>query len=53
MAAAMAASIAPSDRVSEGVALQSLFFLGLVLFFVTMLLNVIGDRFVRRIRETY
>ncbi len=53
MAAAMAASIAPSDRVSEGVALQSLFFLGLVLFVITLLLNVLGARFVRNIRETY
>jgi phosphate transport system permease protein len=36
-----------------GAAFNSLFFLGLLLFFVTLLLNVIGDLFVRRIRERY
>ena len=34
-------------------AYQSLFFLGLLLFLVTMGLNYIGDRFVRRVRERY
>ncbi|MEZ5168661.1 MAG: phosphate ABC transporter permease subunit PstC [Acidimicrobiales bacterium] len=53
MTAAMAASVAPSDRVSEGVALQSLFFLGLLLFVVTLLLNLVADRFVRRVRQVY
>ena len=53
MTAAMAASVAPSDRVSEGVALQSLFFLGLLLFFITLLLNMVADRFVRRVRLVY
>jgi len=51
--AAMAASIAPSDRVSEGIALQSLFFLGLILFVVTLVLNLIADRFVRKVRIVY
>ena len=32
---------------------NSLFFLGLLLFLFTMLLNLIGDVFVRRVRETY
>jgi len=53
MTAAMAASVAPSDRVSEGVALQSLFFLGLLLFFITLVLNMVADRFVRRVRQVY
>ena len=53
MTAAMAASIQPSDRLSEGVALQSLFFLGLVLFTITLLLNMVADRFVRRVRQVY
>ena len=53
MTAAMAASVAPSDRVSEGVALQSLFFLGLLLFLITLVLNVVADRFVRRVRLVY
>ncbi len=53
MTAAMAASVAPSDRVSEGVALQSLFFLGLLLFIITLILNTVADRFVRRVRLVY
>ena len=35
-----------------GQAGNSLFFLGLLLFLFTMILNVIGDFFVRRVRET-
>ena len=51
--AAMAATTAPSDRLSEGVALQSLYFLGLLLFIITLLLNLIADRFIRRVRIIY
>ena len=51
--AAMAATTAPSDRLSEGVALQSLYFLGLLLFVITLLLNLVADRFVRRVRMVY
>ena len=51
--AAMAATTAPSVRLSEGVALQSLYFLGLLLFIITLLLNLIADRFVRRVRIIY
>ena len=51
--AAMAATTAPSDRLSEGVALQSLYILGLLLFIITLLLNLIADRFVRRVRIIY
>ena len=51
--AAMAATTAPSDRLSEGVALQSLYFLGLFLFVITLLLNLVADRFVRRVRLVY
>jgi phosphate transport system permease protein len=59
LTAAMMALAAGSDQVATGegsegaVAYQSLFFLGLLLFLVTMLLNVIGERFVRRVREKY
>ncbi|GIR36715.1 MAG: hypothetical protein CM15mP49_21000 [Actinomycetota bacterium] len=49
----MAATTAPSDRLSEGVALQSLYFLGLLLFVITLLLNLVADRFVRRVRMVY
>ena len=49
---AMAALATGGDAVARD-ARQSLFFLGLLLFFVTLLLNVVGDRIVARIREKY
>jgi phosphate transport system permease protein len=57
--AAMASLVAGTDAVASGSgggsgqAVNSLYFLGLVLFGFTMILNVIGDRFVRRVRERY
>ena len=57
--AAMAGLAGGTDQVAgatgsgAGQAFNSLFFLGLLLFAVTMLLNVIGDFFVRRVREIY
>ena len=58
MTAAMMNLVAGSDQVATdaggaNLAYGSLFFLGLLLFLVTMGLNVIGDRFVRRVREKY
>lgn len=54
MTAAMAALATGSDQVTgDTAAFQSLFFVGLVLFVLTMLLNVAGDVFVRRVRQTY
>lgn len=56
---AMASLAVGTDQVAggggkgAGQAFNSLFFLGLLLFAVTMLLNLIGDFFVRRIREKY
>ena len=32
---------------------DSLYFVGFVLFAITLLLNVIADRFVRRVRQAY
>jgi phosphate transport system permease protein len=54
MTAAMAAQAAGTDAV-RGAALtfQSLFFVGLLLFVVTFTLNVLADRFVRRVRQRY
>ena len=54
MTAAMAAQAAGTDAV-RGAALtfQSLFFVGLVLFVITLTLNVGADRFVRRVRQKY
>jgi phosphate transport system permease protein len=54
LTAAMANLASGSDRV-RGVdqAFNSLFFLGLLLFFVTLALNMLGNVFVRRIRNRY
>ena len=54
MTAAMAAQAAGTDAV-RGAALtfQSLFFVGFLLFLITLSLNLIADRFVRRVRERY
>lgn len=54
MTAAMAALAIGSDQVT-GVkaAFQSLFFVGLLLFVITLVLNLIGDAFVRRVRQIY
>jgi phosphate transport system permease protein len=52
--AAMAALASGSDQVTgNSAAYQSLFFLGLMLFFITFGLNQVGDYFVRRTRQAY
>ncbi len=54
MTAAMASLAIGSDQVAGvGNAFQSLFFVGLLLFVMTLILNVISERFVRRVREKY
>ena len=54
MTAAMAALAIGSDRVrGADFAFQSLFFVGLLLFVITLVLNVISERFVRRVRQRY
>lgn len=50
---AMTGVLSGSDQQSGGTAYQSVFFLGLVLFFLTLSLNLVADRFVRRVRLTY
>jgi phosphate transport system permease protein len=51
---AMASLAIGSDQVrGAGPAFQSLFFLGLLLFFVTFALNVVSERFVRKVRRRY
>jgi phosphate transport system permease protein len=54
MTAAMASQAAGTDQV-RGAALtfQSLFFVGLLLFAITLTLNLVADRFVRRVRQRY
>lgn len=54
MTAAMASQAAGTDQVrGAGLTFQSLFFVGFLLFFTTMILNVAADRFVRRVRQAY
>ena len=54
MTAAMAALATGSDQVAgDNAAFQSLFFVGLLLFVITLALNVMGDAFVRRVRQAY
>lgn len=54
MTAAMAALGFGSDQVAgDGLAFQSLFFVGFLLFMMTLVLNVLGDRLVRKVREEY
>ncbi len=54
MTAAMASLGFGSDQVAgDNLAFQSLYFVGALLFLLTLLLNFIGDRLVRRIREEY
>ncbi len=54
MTAAMASLAAGTDAVrGASGAFQSLFFIGLVLFVITLLLNVVSERFVARVRQRY
>lgn len=54
MTAAMASLASGTDSVvGEALTFQSLFFVGLVLFVMTLLLNIVGNVFVARIREQY
>ncbi len=52
--AAMASLGAGTDSVAgSGIAFQSLYFLGALLFLVTLILNVLSDAIVRRFRQEY
>ena len=53
MTAAMTNAAGGTDQVKAGAAFEALYFVGLLLFFITMGLNLIGDRFVRRVRQKY
>lgn len=54
MTAAMAALATGSDQVAGAtLAFQSLFFVGALLFAITLLLNVLGETFVSRTRQRY
>ena len=52
------AMVAARDRLATRspatrAAFQSLFFIGLLLFIITLVLNIVGDAFVRRARQRY
>ena len=54
MTAAMASVASGTDNVAgSGLTFQSLFFVGFLLFLMTMAMNLIADRFVRRFRQEY
>lgn len=54
MTAAMASLATGSDNVvGVGLAVPSLYFLGIILFFFTLALNILGNRFVRKYRQAY
>jgi phosphate transport system permease protein len=54
LTAAMASLAIGSDQVrGDSLAFPSLFFVGAVLFVITLLLNIVGDVFVRRTRQRY
>jgi phosphate transport system permease protein len=54
MTTAMSSLAIGSDTVGgSAAAFPSLFFVGLLLFLLTLLLNVVADRFVRRVRQRY
>jgi phosphate transport system permease protein len=54
MTAAMAAQASGTDAVrGQALTFQSLFFVGLLLFLITLGLNLVADRYVRRVRQRY
>jgi phosphate transport system permease protein len=53
MTAAIASQIRGSDAAVSDVVVDSLYFVGFVLFAITLLLNIVADRFVRRVRQAY
>ncbi len=53
MTAAMTNAAGGTDNVVDKASFDVLFFVGLVLFLLTLGLNLVGDRFVRRVRQKY
>ena len=53
MTAAMASQASGTDGTITALSFNSLFFVGFVLFVITLVLNLIADRFVRRVRQSY
>jgi phosphate transport system permease protein len=53
MTAAIASQVRGSDAAVSELVVNSLYFVGFVLFVITLTLNVIASRFVRRVRQGY
>jgi phosphate transport system permease protein len=53
MTGAMTNAAGGTDQAKGGAAFDALFFVGLLLFLLTLGLNLVGDRFVRRVRQKY
>ena len=53
MTGAMTNAAGGTDQTQGGAAFEVLFMVGFLLFVITLALNVIGDRFVQRIRQVY
>ena len=53
MTGAMTNAAGGTDATAGGAAFEALFLVGLVLFTITLLLNLVGDRFVQRVRQKY
>ncbi len=53
MTAAMASQASGTDGTISELSFNSLFFVGFVLFVITLGLNLIADRYVRRVRQAY
>jgi phosphate transport system permease protein len=53
MTGAMTNAAGGTDATAGGAPFEALFFVGLLLFSITLLLNLIGDRFVQRVRQKY
>lgn len=53
MTTAMTNAVGGTDQDVGGAPFEVLFFIGLILFSITLTLNLVGDRFVNRIRQQY
>lgn len=53
MTAAMTNAAGGTDSTKGGAAFEVLFLVGLLLFLLTLALNLVGDRFVQRVRQKY
>lgn len=53
MTAAIASQVRGSDAAVSELVVDSLYFVGFVLFVLTLSLNIVADRFVRRVRQAY